>query len=80
MHEIIEEACKKLNVELPNVRESSEIAQNMIREAQEYLIGQVPPMDVPVDGVVLGSLARHEVTPGSDLDYVVIVHNLPDYK
>ncbi|MEW5801993.1 MAG: hypothetical protein AB1847_07800 [bacterium] len=53
-------ACKKLGIELPTLREASGSAQNMIKEAREYLIEQVPPENVPVDIVILGSLARYE--------------------
>lgn len=77
MHSELEKACKKLEIDLPKLKEASELSANLLSEAQKTLKELVPPNKVPIDVVVLGSLARHEVTPYSDLDYVVIVHSLP---
>lgn len=65
-----------MKIKLPNLREASDKSTVLLLEAKKYLKEEVPPEKAPIDIVVLGSLARQEITPESDLDYFVIVHSL----
>ena len=79
MHPKLESASTSLGIELPNLREAAEFSELALTSIREMIHERVPPLDEEcLDVIVFGSLARYEATPGSDLDYVVAVHRLPD--
>jgi len=48
-----------------------------LADSERFLRDRFTPTDVPLDLVLFGSLARGEASERSDLDYLVVVHNLP---
>jgi hypothetical protein len=78
MHETIESAIESLGIDLPALRIADEHSSKICTDAKTYLREAVPPDDLPLDVLVLGSLARGEASGQSDLDYLVISHGLAD--
>ena len=79
MHPTIQSASESLGIDLPNLREAAEFSELALTSIREMIHERVPPLDQEcLDVIVFGSLARHEAMPGSDLDYVVAVHRLPE--
>lgn len=65
-----------MGIKLPHLQEASEKSATIISDAKKYLNKEVFSENAPIDVVVLGSLARQEITSKSDLDYFIIVHSL----
>lgn len=78
MHEIIDEAANSLGLELPALRKAADHSRHLRADAREFLCKATPPNDLPLDVLVLGSLAREEASGESDFDYLVISHALAD--
>jgi hypothetical protein len=51
--------------------------QRALAQITGRLHEMVPPDDLPLDVVVLGSLGRREASRQSDMDYLVLAHGLP---
>src|SRR5260221_6233864 len=79
VHPFLENAATKLGLDLPNIRRASDKAAVLRNQIEESLRKQYPDSTSDhVDVVVFGSIAREEVTTGSDVDFVVVAHALPD--
>lgn len=78
MHEVIESAIEALGIDLPALQQAHEHSTKIRNDAHAYLTSAVPPDELPLDVLVLGSLARDEASGQSDLDYLVISHGLAD--
>ncbi len=81
LHPEVRTAADRCGIPIPNLEEAAARAARIIEDAQAKLTGQCPRGNdgaAPYDVVVLGSLARGEVTNGSDVDYLVVAHALPN--
>lgn len=74
----IRRVASGLSVEISALEEAARRSARSIAVAQERLARAVPREESPFDVVVLGSLARMEGTEGSDFDFLLVAHKLPD--
>ncbi|TQJ31467.1 nucleotidyltransferase-like protein [Microbacterium sp. SLBN-146] len=65
---------------MPNLERSFTRSQSCIAKARDHLASELVDADPRIDVVVFGSLARYEMTEASDLDWLVVVHALPDKR
>lgn len=77
MHRVLEAARENLDLDLPSLTEAARRSEGWLGEMGRYL-GDVLPTELDLDVMVLGSIARHEATPQSDLDFLVVTHGLLD--
>jgi predicted nucleotidyltransferase len=52
-------------------------SEGIVEDARKALTEQVPPGEVGIDVILLGSYARREASPSSDFDYLIVPHSLP---
>ncbi len=80
MHAVLEEAVQALGIadRVDALKAAAARSDNIISDARSFLSKEIEPVDVPVDVVVLGSIARREATTESDFDFLVIAYGLPD--
>jgi hypothetical protein len=77
LHPVLETGCQALDVELPTLRGAHDRSENWIRDAKDYFAEQLADVeDDTLDIVFLGSIGRREASPESDLDFLVIAHQL----
>jgi predicted nucleotidyltransferase len=76
MHEILTGASVSLGIDLPNIAEAADLSARVRGQASELLKGIVPPIEA-FDVLVMGSLAREELTANSDFDTLVVAFGLP---
>lgn len=77
----LEEAVQALGIadKVGNLRDAAEYSRGIIADGRASLRASVPPDGLPLDVVVVGSLARQEAQTGqSDLDYLVVAYQLPE--
>lgn len=76
MHPVLEEAATHLDLELPNLRRAANLTDEKFDAARggahEYLQEQGMADVENLDIVVFGSIARDEMTEGSDFDWLVV--------
>lgn len=77
MHQHLQDACKTLGIELPNLTEAAAFTQRTLKQMSDEVIRTIEPEGDCLDVLVFGSLAREEASTGSDIDYVVAVHQIP---
>jgi hypothetical protein len=80
IHPVLEEAVRALSLdgEVPFIREAADFSERTLEGAAKALAAELPPSDeLPLDVVVLGSVARREASEESDFDFLVIAHGLP---
>ncbi|MCC6159867.1 MAG: nucleotidyltransferase domain-containing protein [Deltaproteobacteria bacterium] len=79
LHSDIREAAEALDISVDHLESAAVRADQIVRDAESELTKACPPAgdESPYDVVVLGSVARGEVTVGSDVDYLVIAYALP---
>lgn len=79
-HPKLAEACAALGIDLPALAQAAGRSRELIARAGRDLNAALPvPADraLPLDVVLLGSAARHELTGESDFDFLVIAHGIP---
>lgn len=80
LHSKLEAACAALGVELPALSAAAQQAKRLVEVATKDLRERAPipeGEELPLDVVLLGSVARQEVTGESDFDYLIIAHAVP---
>lgn len=79
MYPVIEEAVKVLGIadQIDALRAAAKRSESYIADSRRFLIQELPPVDIPLDVVVLGSIARREASTESDFDFLVIAYELP---
>jgi hypothetical protein len=60
----------------PNLRKSIEFSSDRIADARIKLDQSLRAEDPPIDVVAFGSMARYEMTPASDFDYLVVAYSI----
>ncbi|MEV7693272.1 DUF294 nucleotidyltransferase-like domain-containing protein [Microbacterium sp. NPDC089189] len=68
------------DVRLPNLEAAFELSEDCIQRARKHLATELDGLDDRLDVVAFGSLARREMTTASDLDWLVVVHALPEER
>lgn len=68
-------AADALGLDLPSLQRARSLSDEWITESRTFLLSELP-RHAPLDVVFLGSIARREASPASDLDYLIIVHEL----
>jgi hypothetical protein len=78
LHPELIAASERLGVELPALAEAAVRSRELVERVAQDLQSAVPlPEDLPLDVVLLGSAARHELTGESDFDFLVVAHGIP---
>lgn len=80
IHPVLEEAVRALSLEsrMPFIRAAADFSERTLDDAATALALAFPPSEnLPLDVVVLGSVARREASEASDFDFLVIAHGLP---
>jgi hypothetical protein len=82
VHHILEQAFAILNIsdKVPTLKEAAAFSEKVIGDARNFLrsaFAEDLPKGFSLDVVFLGSIARREASPNSDLDYLVLAHGLP---
>jgi len=78
MHEDLRRVVQQLGVEVPALERAARFSATSLEVAQRRLQQDRPGDEGAFDVVVLGSLARLEATEGSDFDFLVVAHQLPN--
>ncbi|MEV0949687.1 DUF294 nucleotidyltransferase-like domain-containing protein [Promicromonospora sp. NPDC050249] len=60
----------------PNLLAAINLSATRVERAREVLKNELGEPDPPIDVVAFGSMARFEMTPASDFDYLVIAYGL----
>ncbi|WP_435748740.1 nucleotidyltransferase domain-containing protein [Microbacterium sp. PMB16] len=68
------------DLSLPSLDAAFAHSESCIETARAHLAKQLDDADPAIDVVAFGSLARREMTPASDLDWLVVVHALPERR
>lgn len=83
MHEALVAAERTLGLDLPNVRGAADrtarnvdVARAAVKARLHDRLGDGATSDTGLDIVAFGSMAREEMVPGSDFDYLVVANNL----
>lgn len=78
MHEDLRRVVHQLGVEVPALDRAATFSTENLNMAERRLRQDRPADEDAFDVVVLGSLARLEATEGSDFDFLVVAHHLPN--
>lgn len=79
--EVLQKLETFCSTEFPSIKQCITHTQKMHSNIDEIVRSQSPPVLGPDTGfVVYGSLAREEATPGSDIDWTVLVDGQADAK
>lgn len=83
MHQALIDAERALCIELPQVRAAAErtarnvaVARAAVHERLELRMGDASTDSTGLDILAFGSMAREEMVPGSDFDYLVVANKL----
>jgi len=77
LHSDLRAAADHLAIELPTLMQAALRSQRMMDVVRERLRTRLSPENSPFDVVVLGSLARFEVSDESDFDFLIVAHRRP---
>lgn len=66
-----------LGKEVPTLRHNADLTDARVKDSREFLRKGLPPTNVPLDVVALGSMGRQESSTESDFDWLVLAHGLP---
>jgi predicted nucleotidyltransferase len=77
LHDTLAATVADLRIELPVLTQAAAFSEELLENSRAFLRTEIPPDDKPLDVVFLGSPARREASPESDIDYLVIAHGLP---
>lgn len=84
MHSELEAAAQALRIDLPNLRRAAATTEKKLRQAKSAVEDALSvklgrPHDwhnASMDIVVLGSMARDEMSPRSDFDYLIVAYEM----